>query len=61
MGFSRWKQKLKILKSLDMLNAGTSLTDIAFGLGYESTSSFIIAFKKQLACSPKKYLHRGID
>jgi AraC-like DNA-binding protein len=56
MGFSRWKQKFKILKSLDMLNAGDQLTHTAFELGYESTSSFITAFKKQLGCSPKKYL-----
>ena len=61
MGFSRWKQKLKILKSLEMLNTGTQLTNIAFELGYESTSAFITGFKKQLGCSPKKYLSRGID
>jgi AraC-like DNA-binding protein len=56
MGFSRWKQKLKILKSLEMLNTDVTLTDIAFELGYESTSSFITAFKKQMGCSPKRYL-----
>lgn len=61
MGFSRWKQKLKILKSLDMLNTGAQLSDIAFELGYESTSSFITAFKKQLGCPPKKYLSTGAD
>lgn len=56
MGFSRWKQKLRILKSLELLNTDTQLADIAFELGYESTSSFITGFKKQLGCSPKKYL-----
>ena len=56
MGFSRWKQKLRILKSLERLNADTNLSDVAFELGYESTSSFITAFKKQMGCSPKKYL-----
>lgn len=60
MGFSRWKQKLKILKSLEMLNAGTSLTNISFELGYESTSSFISGFNKQLGCTPKKYLAKGL-
>ena len=60
MGFSRWKQKLKILKSLEMLNTDNQLTSIAFELGYESTSAFITAFKKQLGCSPKKYLSRGL-
>ncbi|WP_019025880.1 AraC family transcriptional regulator [Colwellia piezophila] len=56
MGFSRWKQKLRILKSLELLNSNTPLVDIAFELGYESTSAFITGFKKQLGCSPKKYL-----
>jgi AraC-like DNA-binding protein len=56
MGFSRWKQKLRILKSLELLNSKTPLHDIAFELGYESTSAFITGFKKQLGCSPKKYL-----
>lgn len=56
MGFSRWKQKLRILKSLELLNSNTPLIDIAFELGYESTSAFITGFKKQLGCSPKKYL-----
>lgn len=61
MGFSRWKQKLKILKSLEMLESDAALIDIAFSLGYESTSSFITGFKKQLGCSPKKYLSREIE
>jgi AraC-like DNA-binding protein len=56
MGFSRWKQKLRILKSLELLNSNSQLAAIAFELGYESTSAFITAFKKHLGCSPKKYL-----
>ncbi|WP_057832037.1 AraC family transcriptional regulator [Colwellia sp. TT2012] len=56
MGFSKWKQKLRILKSLELLNSNTPLVDIAFELGYESTSAFITGFKKQLGCPPKKYL-----
>ncbi len=55
MGFSRWKQKLRILKSLELLDSKTPLADIAFELGYESTSAFSTSFKKQMNCSPKKY------
>ncbi|NTS77204.1 helix-turn-helix transcriptional regulator [Catenovulum sp. SM1970] len=58
MGFSRWKQKLKILKSLDMINAQLPLAEIAYQLGYESASSFVTAFKKQLKVSPKKYFNQ---
>ena len=56
MGFSRWKQKLRILKSLELLTSNAPLANIAHELGYESTSAFITGFKKQLGCSPKKYL-----
>jgi len=56
MGFSRWKQKLRVLKSLELLIIDVPLAEIAFELGYESTSAFITGFKKQLDCSPKKYL-----
>jgi len=56
MGFSKWKQKIRILKSLEMLNEGILLSDIAYELGYESSSAFLTGFKKQLGCSPKKYL-----
>lgn len=56
MGFSQWKQKLRILKSLDLLDSQAPLIEIAFELGYQSTSAFITAFKKQLGSSPKKYL-----
>lgn len=58
MGFSRWKQKLRILKSLELLTSNTPLIKIAHELGYESTSAFITGFKKQLGCSPKKYLSK---
>ena len=54
-GFSRWKQKLRILKSLEMLSDDNSSSEIAFALGYESSSAFISAFTKQMGCSPKRY------
>ncbi len=60
MGFSMWKQKLKILKSLEMLASDIPLTDIAYNLGYGSTSAFINGFKKQLNCSPKKYINKNM-
>ena len=58
MGFSQWKQKLRILKSLDLLDGESPLIDIAYELGYQSTSSFITAFKKQMGCSPGKYFNK---
>ncbi|PAJ75313.1 AraC family transcriptional regulator [Pseudoalteromonas sp. NBT06-2] len=56
MGFSKWKQKIRILKSLELLNEAVPLQEIAYSLGYESSSAFLTCFKKQLGCSPKKYI-----
>ena len=54
-GFSKWKQKFKIIQSLDLLSDGYSTQAIASTLGYESSSAFICAFKKYLGCSPGSY------
>ncbi len=55
MGFSQWRQKQRILKSLDMLNDGRSTQYIADALGYESASAFNTAFKKQMQVSPRQF------
>jgi len=54
-GFSKWKQKFKIIKSLDLLNDGHTTQEISSILGYESSSAFISAFKKYLGCPPGIY------
>ena len=55
LGFSQWKQKFKIIQSLDLLSQAHSIGDIAARLGYESSSAFIFAFKKHMGCSPSAY------
>lgn len=54
-GFSQWKQKFRIIQSLDLLSDGHTTQGIASNLGYESSSAFIHAFKKHLGCSPGYY------
>lgn len=54
-GFSQWKQKFRIIQSLDLLSDGHTTQGIASNLGYESSSAFIYAFKKHLGCSPGYY------
>lgn len=54
-GFSKWKQKFKIIKSLDLLSDGYTTQEISSILGYESSSAFISAFKKYLGCPPGVY------
>jgi len=55
-GFSLWKQKLRMIKSIEMLDAGMRSSDISDQLGYESSSAFIKAFRRHMGCSPKRYI-----
>lgn len=45
---------VKLKKSKEMLE-GTTVSEVAYTLGYSNVSSFIEAFKKQFGTTPKKY------
>ncbi|MCL9782123.1 helix-turn-helix transcriptional regulator [Vibrio sp. S4M6] len=56
LSFTAWRQKLRILTALELLQHKRSITDVALELGYESSSAFITVFKKHLHSSPKAYI-----
>lgn len=53
--FSDWVRRAKLLAGLQALAAGTSVLDVALGLGYESPSAFSAMFKRALGVSPSDY------
>lgn len=55
MTFHAWKQKLRLLQSLEMLQGAMPITRIALNLGYSSTSAYIHSFKMLFGCTPKKF------
>ncbi len=55
MGFIEWRQRLRILFSLERIEKGDKISNVALDLGYESDSAFISMFKKHMAVSPKQY------
>lgn len=55
MSFGAWRQQARLLKALELLAAGQSVTAAALDLGYDSPSGFIAMFRKALGCSPGKY------
>lgn len=55
MGFIEWRQRLRILYSLERIEKGDKISSLALDLGYESDSAFISMFKKHLGVSPKRY------
>lgn len=53
--FRRWSQHLRVLRALQRLAAGASVTAAGLAVGYESTSAFIAMFKRTLGTTPGEY------
>lgn len=57
--FSAWRQRALLLRSLEMLAAGNSVTTVAFDLGYETVSAFIELFRAYFGTTPARYFKRS--
>lgn len=53
--FGRWRQQLRLLRALEWLAGGRSVTEIGLSLGYDSTSAFVAMFRRNLGCTPGRY------
>lgn len=52
LSFRSWRQRARLLSSLNPLQAGESVTNTALMCGYDSTSAFIAAFKGFFGTTP---------
>ncbi|WP_191601980.1 AraC family transcriptional regulator [Marinomonas algicola] len=55
IGFKEWRQRLRLLYSLVLLEKGDSVTQVALDVGYSSPSAFTYAFHQFFNCTPKNY------
>ncbi|MDR5874631.1 helix-turn-helix transcriptional regulator [Vreelandella gomseomensis] len=53
--FTEWRQRARLLKSLEMLAAGKNVTTIALDLNYENVSAFIALFRRTFGATPGHY------
>lgn len=58
MSFGRWRQQLHLMLAVKWLGTGSSVQQVADGLGYESAGSFVSMFRKALGTSPARYIAR---
>lgn len=58
MTYSSWRQQLCLIRAVEMLTEGASVTNIALALGYESTAGFTSMFTRSMGESPSNYLTR---
>lgn len=54
LGFSDWRQRLRLLHAATLLADGASVTEAGLEAGYASSSAFIAAFKRQLGRTPAR-------
>lgn len=53
--FTAWRQQARLMRSLEMLAAGQSVTTIALDLGYSTASAFIRLFREHFGETPSAY------
>lgn len=56
MNFGQWRQKMRLMKSIEKLLLGLPITHVALESGYESHSAYSVAFKKAFGCPPSEFI-----
>jgi AraC-like DNA-binding protein len=51
----KWRQQLRLMRSLQLLAAGEKIAHAALEAGYSTPSAFIAMFKKALGTTPRRY------
>jgi len=59
MTFPLWRQHLRLVSSLNLLETNISIQELAFAVGYNTDSSFIYAFKAFFKQTPQQYRNSG--
>ncbi|MBY4678003.1 helix-turn-helix transcriptional regulator [Marinobacterium sp. CAU 1594] len=55
MPLSEWRQRLKVVQAMPMLQAGATVESVALDLGYSTASAFIAMFRRLLEMTPDEY------
>lgn len=56
MSLTEWRQRLRLVNSLPLLQMGQSVESIAFDLGYSTSSAFIAMFRRFMGTSPGRFM-----
>ena len=54
----QWRRQMQVLRSLELLAKGRSVTETSFEVGYESVGAFIRAFRQTLGVTPTEYVYQ---
>lgn len=56
MSYQQWRQQWRLLKAVELLGRGMSITSTAFDLGFASDSAFIAFFRKMTGYTPRVFM-----
>jgi AraC-like DNA-binding protein len=59
--FGRWRTLIRLRAAMVGLARGVAVATIASQVGYESTSAFVSAFRRETGATPAAYFHRGTE
>ncbi|MCA6100083.1 helix-turn-helix domain-containing protein [Bradyrhizobium australafricanum] len=57
--FTEWRQRVRLMRALEMLADEIPVTTIALDLGYETVSAFIALFRRTFRTTPARYFPRA--
>ncbi|WP_210542870.1 helix-turn-helix domain-containing protein [Rhodoferax sp. PAMC 29310] len=60
MSLNEWRQRLRVIKAMTLLEAGQTVETIALDLGYGGASAFIAMFKRLMSATPDEYRRGGV-
>nr|WP_024965199.1 helix-turn-helix transcriptional regulator [Pantoea sp. IMH] len=60
MAFSEWRQRLRFLHAISLLEQGKPVQEVALELGYSSASALIAMFQQQSGTTPERYRQRSL-
>jgi len=55
LGFHRWRTLTRLQAALHELAVGTPVTSVARHVGYQTTSAFVVAFRRETGLTPGAY------
>ncbi|MFK4825949.1 AraC family transcriptional regulator [Paenochrobactrum sp. BZR 588] len=56
MTYQQWRQQWRLLKAIELLASGETITSVAFELEFASDSAFIAFFKKMTGYTPRIFM-----
>ncbi len=56
MSFEIWRRQVRLMKGIELLVEGHSVTSVALALGYQQPNPFITSFRKTLGATPRAWV-----